>query len=233
MALSDSPRQKRVPSKKKRDVRATTNRHWSDSQKIEAVTTYLSLGNLVLTSSVLKIPEMTMREWKRTTWWKEIEDDLKVQEELQLSSRLKRIIESTLSATEDRIKNGDFIYDNRSGSLVRKPVNLRDVHKVTMDMVDKRDKILNKQVTAVPIEQIDAKLAKLAEKFAEIAGTKKPIEVTDVIFEETKDAVHEERETGLQNRVPEISFEAGADQEPDGTDDGETAGGCAGTCEQG
>jgi hypothetical protein len=222
MALSDAPTRKNEASTRRRSVNATTNKQWSDSQKVEAVTTYLSLGNLALTARVLKIPEFTLRDWKQKVWWKEVEDELKVQEELQLSERLKRIIESTLAATEDRIQNGDFIYDNRTGSLVRKPVNLRDVHKVTMDMVDKRDKILNKNVTAVPIEAIDSRLEKLAQKFAELAKPK--IEVTDVIFEENQNSLHEERPPRLQDGVREVPQPTGADQESHGTDPSQTGG---------
>lgn len=184
--LSDSDKLRNVPSSRRRAVNATTNKHWSDSQKLEAVTTYLALGNLVLTSNVLKIPEMTLRAWKQKDWWKEIESDLAVQEDLQLSSRLKRIIESTLTAAEDRIQNGDWYYNNKSGCLERKPVNLRDVHKVTMDLVDKREHLAHKQPTNVAMEQIDDRLKKLAEKFEEIASgrAKATIEVTDVIIGE-------------------------------------------------
>lgn len=186
--LSDSERLSRVPSNKRRSVNATTNKHWSDSQKIEAVTTYLALGNLVLTSSVLKIPEFTLRNWKQQQWWKDIQEELAVQEDIQLSSRLKRIIETTLSATEDRIANGDWIYNNKEGSLMRKPVNLRDVHKVTMDLVDKREHLDKKTPTNVAMEQIDDRLKKLAQKFEEIAtGRREVIEVTDVITGEYVD----------------------------------------------
>lgn len=187
--LSDSERLRAVPSKKKRPTTGVNNMHYSDSQKLEAVTTYLALGNLVLTASVLKIPEFTLRNWKQKDWWKEIEGELAVQDDIQLSSRLKRIIETTLSATEDRIKNGDWIYNNKEGSLMRKPVNLRDVHKVTMDLVDKREHLAGKQAPQVSIEALDDRLLKLAEKFAEIAktNTKAPVEVTDVIFVENID----------------------------------------------
>lgn len=180
--LSDTDRLKNVPSSKKRPITGVNNMHWSDSQKLEAVTTYLALGNLVLTSSVLKIPEFTLRSWKQKDWWKEIESELAVQDDIQLSSRLKRIIETTISATEDRIKNGDWIYNNKDGCLMRKPVNLRDVHKVTMDFVDKREQLAGKTTNNVALEAIDDRLAKLAEKFAQIANNKAPIEVTDVII---------------------------------------------------
>lgn len=181
--LSDDEHMKTVPSNRRRPVDAA-GRNWSDSQKIEAVTTYLSLGNLAQTSRLLGIPEMTLRVWKQKDWWKEIELDLKSQDTLQLSARLKRIIESTLAVTEDRLTNGDFIYDNRSGTMVRKPVSMKDAHKVTMDMIQRRDIIDNQQPATVSMEQIDDKLAKLAQKFEQIASGQRPIEVTDVIIGE-------------------------------------------------
>lgn len=183
--LSDSPSRKDVPSLPKRGKDVTTNRQWSDSQKLEAVTTYLALGNLSLTSRVLNIPEMTMREWKNKEWWKEVEGELKVQDDIQLSSRLKRIIESTLTATEDRLANGDWIFNSKDGCLMRKPVALRDAHRVTMDLVERREILANKQPISANLEQIDEKLKKLAEKFDQIATGRRPIDVTDVIFEST------------------------------------------------
>lgn len=180
--LSDAEQLKSVPSNRRRAVNAETNKHWSDSQKLEAVTTYLSLGNLALTARVLKIPEMTLRMWKQKEWWQEIEGELKVQENIQLSSRLQRIIQNTLSATEDRLANGDYIYDNKSGQLVRKPVSMKDAHKVAMDLMDRREILDNKKPVNVSLEQIDDKLAKLAQKFEQIAlGRTQVVEVTDVI----------------------------------------------------
>lgn len=191
--LSDAKKLKNVPSKKKRPLVGVNNMHYSDSQKIEAVTTYLALGNLSLTSSVLKIPEFTLRTWKQRDWWKEIEGELAVQDDIQLSSRLKRIIETTLSATEDRIKNGDWVYNNKEGCLIRKPVAMKDAHKVTMDFINKREQLIDRVPQNVAMEQIDERLKKLAEKFEQIANTNKPpIEVTDVIIgEEVIDAITE------------------------------------------
>lgn len=185
--LSDSNKLSGVQSKKRRAVSADTNKHWSDSQKIEAVTTYLALGNLMLTSSVLKIPEMTLRTWKQKEWWKKIEEELAVQDELQLSARIKKIVETTLAATEDRIKHGDWIYNNREGTLIRKPVNLRDVHKVTMDMIDKREHIMNKVPVNATLEGMDDRLKKLAAQFEQMAVKKPIVEVTDVIVGEQID----------------------------------------------
>lgn len=184
--LSDNDKGKNE-NVRRRSVNAVTNKHWSDSQKIEAVTTYLALGNLVLTSNVLKIPEMTLRGWKQKDWWKQIEDELAVQEDLQLSTRLKKILETTISATEDRIKNGDWFYNNKEGVLQRKPVSMKDVHKVTMDIIDKREHLADKTPTSVALEAVDERLKKLAEKFEQIAN-KQTIQVTDVIIGEEDDS---------------------------------------------
>lgn len=196
--LSDDAHRATLPSGKARG-KSRKGYHWSDSQKIEAITTYLALGNVALSSRVLKIPEVTLRSWKNSTWWKEMESELRTEENLQMSSRLQKIIESTLAAAEDRIANGDFIYDNRSGQLVRKPVPLRDVHKVSMDMMNRRDDLISQRPANVDMASIDDRLKKLAQKFEEIASGPKPIiEVTDVLIGEeiTKEEIMEDTDFG-------------------------------------
>ena len=180
MALTDNDKTKdRKP--KIRSVDAGTNRSWSDKQKIEAVQSYLLLGNLALTSRILKIPEITLRVWKTTEWWKNVVDDIRQQESMEMSGRLKKIVDASLVAVEDRLLNGDMMYDNKTGQMVRKPVNMRDAHKVAVDLMDKR-KLLDKEVLEGPVEaQEDDRLLKLAEKFASFVQVKmKPVETIDV-----------------------------------------------------
>lgn len=181
MALTDNPNTKhRKP--RKRAVDAPTNRSWSDAQKIEAVQSYLLLGNLALTSRILNIPEVTLRFWKTTEWWKDVVDDLKLQETMQMSARLKKIVDASLGAVEDRLLNGDLMYDHKSGEMIRKPVNLRDAHKVSVDLMDKKA-MLDKAVVPQQEETTDDnKLEKLAEKFAAFVNKKldKEPEVIDV-----------------------------------------------------
>lgn len=183
MAITDAETKKHVPSVKRRAVNGPDYTHFSDSQKIEAVTTYLALGNLVTTSAVLKIKECTLRLWKSKDWWKEIEQELRLQDDLILSNRLQRLINKSFDNVADRLEHGDFIYDQKTGQLVRKPVAMKDAHKVGVDLIDKREFLINKLPTSVGAEAIEDKLLKLAEKFAQIASSvKPPVEVTDVIY---------------------------------------------------
>lgn len=218
MALTDNPNRQHIKSRPRRAVGAV-KKNWSDSQKIEAVTTYLMLGNLAMTAATLKIPEQTMRNWFYSQWWKETEAELKLAGKLQLNNRLKGIVERSLDVVTDRLENGDWVYDQKTGQLQRKPVNLAVAHKVASDLIDKQEKLQNSITVAPAQEAMAEKMLALAEKFASLAQQKPTVEVTDVIYMETDDALHEGRETGLQAGVQGVPQPTGTDQEPDGTDD--------------
>ena len=193
--LSDSLKKKYMPARPRRAV-CDKRKYYSDSQKIEAVTTYLMLGSLPLVASMLKINVNTLKLWKKSEWWKEVEADLRIQEDLQLSKRMQGIINRTLDVVEDRLENGDFIYDQKTGELRRKPVLLKDAHKVGMDIADRRDVLINRHVAneSVTTDKVEDTLNKLAAEFARIASkvNNGPVEVTDVIFaDENKDATKE------------------------------------------
>lgn len=155
---------------------ASEGRWWSDGQKLEAVKTYLITGNVAMTARILKIPEDTLRRWVKSTWWVDIVAELRCQDELQLSTRFKKIVEKTLEVVEDRLENGDFVYDQKTGAMRRKPVAMRDAHKVGLDLDAKRDLILGRQAPQASNEQIDAKLSKLAQSFADIVNGRKNVE---------------------------------------------------------
>lgn len=188
MALSDSDFRSKTPSVRRRPVEGR-KRHWSDSQKTEAVTTYLILGSLKLVSGTLKIPLPTLNVWKASEWWKQMENDLKIQEDLQLSARMKKIIDRSYDVVEDRLEKGDFVYDQKTGTMRRKPVSMKDAHKVAMDLVEKKEHLVDRHIAgeSVTTDKIEKTLSDLAASFAKIAtqiNTHGPVEVTDVIFGE-------------------------------------------------
>lgn len=161
---------------------SATGKWWSQPQKLEAVKTYLMTGNVALTASLLKIPEDTLRRWVRMPWWAEVVDDFKSQDELQLSAKLKKIVEKTFDVVQDRLEHGDFVYDQKTGQMRRKPVAMKDAHKVGIDLHAQREALLNKHAPRASEEAIDDKLNKLAAKFAAIVqGRQAPSEeVIDV-----------------------------------------------------
>lgn len=187
MALSDAPTKINHPTVRRRSIDGRMKR-WSDSQKTEAVQTYMILGSLKLVSGTLKIPFDTLKVWKASEWWKTLEGELRVQEDLQLSTRLTKIVNRSYDVVEDRLENGDFVYDQKTGKMRRKPVAMKDAHKVAVDLMEKKDMLIQRHVTGetVTTDKIEKTLADLAANFAKIANqintTKGPIEVTDVLF---------------------------------------------------
>ena len=195
--ISDSNRQKYLPTRKRRpEGECGFRRRYNDNQKIEAVTTYLMLGNLTMVATMLKININTLKLWKKSEWWKDIERDLRTQEDLQLSKRLQNIVTKSLDVVEDRMDNGDFVYDQKSGKMRRKPVSMRDAHKVMMDLNQRHDELVDRHISneSVSTDKIEQTLKNLAEEFARISKqvTAKPaVEVTDVLFGEDSNAKEE------------------------------------------
>jgi hypothetical protein len=157
--------------RKKRDLKAS-GKWWSEAQKIEAVTTWLALGSLPLTAAATGIPKDTIVRWRYTDWWKELVLQIRSEETLALDGRLSKIVNKALAVVEDRLDNGNFQYDPKTGGNVRVPVNLRDSMKATADLMDRRE-ILRQQPMQEQIEKtVDDRLAKLADEFARFAKAK-------------------------------------------------------------
>ena len=158
------------------------NKHWSESQRLEAVTTYLAIGNVTATAAALSIPLPTLKRWRQEDWWKTYEEELKHEESLQVSNRLKKIINRALDVTEDRLDNGNFQLNQKTGELVRIPVNAKDASKIANDMLDRKVKVEDIPAQQQIEKTIDDRLAKLASEFARFSSAKEvrstPITVT-------------------------------------------------------
>jgi len=139
---------------------------------MDAVNSYLLLGNLALTGRLLNIPEITLRVWKATTWWKDAVVEVKASEKIELSSRIKKLVDASMTVVEDRLSNGDFQYDQKSGTMVRKPVNMKDAHKVSVDLQARQDILEKSDVVVQTEEHVEDKLLALAAKFADMATKK-------------------------------------------------------------
>lgn len=209
LALTDNERGKKEKRDKRRSINAGSNYRWSDQQKLEAVQSYLAIGNLALTSRILGIPEITLRVWKTQEWWHALIEDLRLQENIQLSARMKKLVEASQNIVAQRLESGDPIMNQKTGEIVYKPVSMKDAHKVSVDLID-RQKDLQKMIDGVPVENeaTDGKLEALAEKFAEMSmrsiqnklDKQRTVDVTDVT--ENKSAVHDERQARLPEGTP-------------------------------
>lgn len=154
----------------KRIAQVHRQAQYTDGKKIEAIKTYLALGgNATLTAASLGISRETIFRWKRSNWWNEVITNLRKEEKLVLSAKTKRIMEASMEQLADRLSNGDHVYNQKTGELIRKPLVAKDLHKITTDMMDRADKLDAQTEEKKEIVGESDKLASLAERFAALA----------------------------------------------------------------
>lgn len=155
--------------------------HWSDSQRLEAAKLYLITGNYAAVSAALEIPYQTLNKWKYTQWWKEMMVQLKAEESVELTARMKKIAAKALDVTEDRLENGNFQLDQKTGEVRRIPVNMKDAAKVATDLMTQQQKLEDKPVQQQIESTVNDRLAKLAEEFSKFAKAKQveAVQVTE------------------------------------------------------
>lgn len=159
-----------------RRAKDSVGKWWSQGQKIEAVQAYIVFGKAPQVEAVTGIPRGTIAQWRTQEWWKELESELRSEDDIELSGRLKRTLDKSLEVVTDRLEHGDFSYDQKTGTLIRKPVSMRDAHQVTKDLIDKR-RVLDNKPTHITENRVEDRLLVLAQKFEEFASSFKMKEI--------------------------------------------------------
>ena len=153
---------------------------------------YLMCGSYSATAAALKIPQMTIMHWKNSAWWKNLEAEQKLQDDIVLSARLKRIAERSFDVVEDRLEHGNFVFDQKTGEIRRLPVSIRDAQQVASAATTHREMMESRKTQQSNDGQILDKLEHLAERFAQMAMAKtksirdenRTIDMADVVEEE-------------------------------------------------
>lgn len=193
---------------------------WPIEKKIEVVSQYLILGNMSLVSAVTGVNHQLIREWKGQPWWKEVETQVRATENLQMDNKLSKIVDKSLDAVLDRVEHGDFVYDNKSGQIKRKPVNMKDVAKVSVDLLTKRELLRGNATERKEVTQVSVadQLKELALEFARWQKPQQPLELVERIEQDEDDDFHEEWEEGLQEGSCEVHEQTECSEETDGTE---------------
>lgn len=172
---------------------------WPQSKKTEAVLTWMTTGNLTQTAQLIGVGLPTLKSWKKQPWWIEAVEGFHDDDKTELDAKYQKIIRKALSVVEDRLENGNFQMDQKTGKIVRVPVSISDSHKVAKDLVDQQQLLRkDKRQETIAQETINDKLAKLAIQFAEMAVGKNQKE--KVVSGETY-----ENDPGAFKMIPEVS----------------------------
>jgi hypothetical protein len=158
---------------------------WSDKKRLELVQTYVVMGNLRLAAATLNIPEVTARRWKAQPWWKEAELEIRKGGKLALSGKLSDLVTKVFSSLEDRIENGDWVHNPKTGKLERKPVSAAVINNIMKDTISQSVSLEKAGMEeAVSQEGIEARLDKLREELLSAAGKlRKPLVIEGDVIE--------------------------------------------------
>ena len=179
--LSDSKKLAPLDLRRNRRDPVKGGRTWfSDQQKIEAVQMYLLVGSMPPVAAALRINIETLNKWRYTDWWKELTDQIKAEGRVKLNGKLQRIVSKSLEILEDRLENGDFQYDPKTGQMIRRPVSARDVARIGSDFIDKSLRIESQAQEAAGQQAVEDRLRTIAEAFASFSNKVRRVEVEDV-----------------------------------------------------
>ena len=158
---------------------------WDKKKQLEAVTTYLATGSIAETSRIINVPYRTVQSWKlESEWWPKVVEEIQSGENQKIDQKMSKIIDKTLEKLVERIEDGDYMYDQKTGRMVKVPLKARDLERITSGLFDKRQ-LIRKQPTNIkadPSNQAD-RLLKLAEQFASFAAGKEKEEPKEIVDE--------------------------------------------------
>ena len=146
--------------------------HWSEKKKHQAVCLWVAGCSLPQIATELNVPVETVRTWRTTKWWTDIAKDLRSEDTQKLDAKLTEILDKSLETIMDRLKDGEYIYDQKTGKLRRAPTKLRDATIAFNTVMDKRQ-LIRKEPTRITEQQSTAdQLKSLAEQFAQFVTGK-------------------------------------------------------------
>ena len=189
-------------------------------KRIEVVTKWLAIGNMRKVAELTGVSYQLCREWKQTPWWQEIVDEVQASRHNQVNTKLSKIVDKSLAMIQDRLQNGDFIFNNKTGQVVRKEVSLKDATKVATDLLT-RQAVLQKQEQDQTVQQtagtIKDQLAMLAIEFSKF-NKRSTTSAEDISFKEIPNGIDTETDL-FQDILPE---ESGSNQAEDEDESGES-----------
>lgn len=138
---------------------------WSNDKKQEAVDYFLSCGNKTQTALALRIPIQTINFWGQQDWWRDAIKEKKHENIDRTDAKITAILDLALAGVEDRIVNGETVYDPKTGKERVVPAKLRDLNTAFTTLLDKRQ-LLRKEPTKIVEQKTTAdQLKNLAVQF--------------------------------------------------------------------
>lgn len=166
---------------------------YSWDKKMEVVARYMLLGNLRVVSEQCGVHYGTLLDWKKSDWWPDMVEQIRRQKRGKTNQSITKLIEQSLEVMEDRLENGDYVMNNKTGQIVRKPVGVKEATTIAHQLLQRQQ----------AIDELEAKLSKnedtvqetlslLAREFQKWNKTKKN-DASDIEFVEVVEGALEQK----------------------------------------
>jgi transposase-like protein len=146
--------------------------HFTDKEKLRAVSTYAVAGNSRRVAEITGIPEGTIRSWKSTDWWHEAMQKIVVEQDDELGTKLTNLVNKAVDEVNDRLENGNYVYNPKLDKLIRKPVDAKELAIVTAISIDKRQLLRGLPTSRTESVSQTDRLSKLQEQFKQFVTAK-------------------------------------------------------------
>ena len=155
-------------------TRLRKNAGWYPEEKKIEVAALFAAG-MVNSSDLHRLTGInaaTIREWRTSDWWPEMLERIHVMHDEETVSKFTEIVDKSLETIQDRLINGEYVLNKKTGEVLRKPVAMRDVTAVASTIVDKRQLLRGKPTSRSEKVGIDERLLKLADEFRKFVAAK-------------------------------------------------------------
>jgi len=149
---------------------------WSDKKKDEACCLWTSGMTLTAVGLHINVPRETLKKWRISPWWEDRVKELRSDDKQVLDAKLTKILDKSLETIMDRLENGEYIYDQKTGKIKQTPVKLRDATVAFNTVIDKRSLIRREPTKIVEQTTSASQLKTLADQFAAFVTNKLPKE---------------------------------------------------------
>lgn len=165
---------------------------WKEEDRIKAACTYAIVGTAAKTEEITGIPAGTIRQWRTQPWWPQITDRIKQEHDDELDVKFTSIIDKTVSVINDRLQDGDYIYDTKNSEFKRKPVGAKETAVITSIFMDKRQMLRDNRKLHSETTAVLDRLKKLADEMARFGKAKEVKTVSPEIEAEDAEVITED-----------------------------------------
>jgi hypothetical protein len=149
---------------------------YTPETKIKFVGVFFETGSVNAASDSCGVPRDLGHHWKKDSpWFDETLAALRREKQKELDAVLTQAIQKSLASVIDRIEDGDFFHDVKTGEIKRIPMKGKELAVTLAVLYDKRA-LLRGDATQIKQES-KATLQSLEDKFKQFALTLKEKDV--------------------------------------------------------